>query len=100
MAPFGAAIHGGASMVMMSSAGYPSLAGGPAVLSPAVVRGELRRRLGFDGVVVTDDLEGGAVRAIMPPGAAAVAAARAGVDMVLYAQRLESGTGGHQGLFL
>src|SRR4051794_824816 len=99
MAPFGAAIDGGASMVMMSSAGYPSLAGGPAVLSPAVVRGELRQRLGFDGVVVTDDLEGGAVRAVMPPGAAAVAAARAGVDMVLFAQRPESGTAAYEALY-
>ncbi|HVI37687.1 MAG TPA: glycoside hydrolase family 3 N-terminal domain-containing protein, partial [Gaiellales bacterium] len=99
MTPFGAAIGGGASLVMMSSASYPSLAAGPAVLSPAIVQGELRQRLGFDGVVVTDDLEGGAVRAVMPPGAAAVAAAKAGVDMVLYAQRLESGTAAYEALY-
>jgi beta-N-acetylhexosaminidase len=92
MAPFAKAVGDGIALVMMSNATYPAYAPGPAVLSPAIVQGQLRQRLGFAGVVISDDLEAGAVRAVMPPGSAAVAAAGAGVDMFLLA-RSESSYG-------
>jgi beta-N-acetylhexosaminidase len=60
------------------------------VLSPAVVQTQLRRRLGFAGVIVSDDLEAGAVRAVMSPSSAAVAASRVGVDMMLVARSPDS----------
>lgn len=54
----------------------------PASLSPAV-HGLLRDALGFDGVVMTDDLAMDAVAAYAQDGAAAVMALEAGNDLVL-----------------
>lgn len=54
----------------------------PASLSPAV-HALLRRELGFDGVVMTDDLAMGAVAAYTGDGAAAVMALAAGNDLVV-----------------
>ena len=47
---------------MASWAIYPPLdATYPAGLSPAVIQGELRSRLGYQGVTVTDAIEAGAL---------------------------------------
>lgn len=54
----------------------------PASLSPRVINGLLRRDWGFDGLVVTDDLNMGAVYRL-GVGEAAVAALSAGADLVL-----------------
>lgn len=54
----------------------------PASLSPRVIEGLLRRDWGFDGLVVTDDLNMGAVYRL-GVGTAAVAALSAGADLVL-----------------
>ena len=51
------------------------------MLSRAVVKDELRRRVGFRGVVISDSLEARAVRHL--PDVAA-RAARAGVDLLVY----------------
>jgi beta-N-acetylhexosaminidase len=84
--PFRSAIKAGAGLVMLSSAVYPALSSRPAVLSPRVVQGELRDRLGFKGVTISDDLEGPAFAAYGGPTGAGVQAARAGVDLMLYAR--------------
>ena len=62
LAPF-AALCGQARMVMASHASYPALdpEGRPATLSQAISTVVLRRRLGFRGVLVSDDLEMGAL---------------------------------------
>lgn len=54
----------------------------PATLSPAVVQGIIRRRLGFGGVVVTDDLAMNALTGT--PAQRATAALAAGCDIALY----------------
>jgi len=73
---------GALSTVMVSNAAYPALgAREPAVLSRAVIEDELRRRVGFRGVVISDSLEARAVRHV--PDLAA-RAARAGVDLLVY----------------
>ena len=52
---------------MVSWAVYPALdPGHPAGLSPLVVEGELRQRLGFGGVTITDGLKAGALRRYGP----------------------------------
>ena len=62
--PYRAAVRAGVKLVMVSWAVYPALdPGRPAGLSPAVVDGELRQRLGFTGVTITDALEAGALKA-------------------------------------
>jgi beta-N-acetylhexosaminidase len=84
LAPFRAAIVAGAPLVMVSSARYPALDRDRiAAQSPAVVRTLLRARLHFGGAVVTDSLESAAVRHTGSLEHAALAALRAGCDVLL-----------------
>jgi beta-N-acetylhexosaminidase len=86
MAPFQAAVESGIGLVMLSNATYPALdSERPAALSAPIVR-ELRQRLGFDGVVITDDLLAGAIASTRSAPDAAVDAARAGADVLLFAR--------------
>ncbi|HEY0363773.1 MAG TPA: glycoside hydrolase family 3 N-terminal domain-containing protein [Solirubrobacteraceae bacterium] len=87
--PFAAAIRAGAGLVMVSSAIYPTLSRAPAVLSARVVRGELREGLGFKGVTISDDLEAPAFASRGGASGAALAATRAGVDLLLFAGTYE-----------
>ncbi|WP_326763488.1 beta-N-acetylhexosaminidase [Streptomyces sp. NBC_01591] len=85
--PYRAAISAGTKLVMLSWAVYRALdADRPAGLSPTVV-GELRNRLGFSGVTVTDALEAGALRAYGSTAERAVLAAAAGMDLILCSAR-------------
>ncbi|HEX6745621.1 MAG TPA: glycoside hydrolase family 3 N-terminal domain-containing protein [Solirubrobacteraceae bacterium] len=84
--PFAAAIRSGAGLVMLSSAIYPTLSRAPAVLSARVVQGELRKGLGFRGVTISDDLEAPAFASRGGARGAALAATRAGVDLLLFAR--------------
>ena len=82
--PYRAAISAGVKLVMTSWALYPSLdKKNPAGLSPAIVQGELRQRLGFRGVTITDALEAGALRAFGTTGHRSQLAAQAGMDLLL-----------------
>lgn len=79
-------------IVMVSWAVYPALGGDrPAGFSRAVVLGELRRRLGFKGVTITDSLEAGALRPYGTVAARAVDAANAGMDVLLCTGRYGDG---------
>ncbi|MFZ2634724.1 MAG: glycoside hydrolase family 3 N-terminal domain-containing protein [Rectinemataceae bacterium] len=86
---FASAIRGGAAAVMLSHAILPAI--DPernATLSPILIRDELKRRTGFDGVVITDDLymaalSAGAGENAGSPASAAVAALAAGADMLM-----------------
>lgn len=82
--PFAAAIADGAEVVMAAhilELGIdPDL---PASLSPKVVDGLLRKEMGFDGVVCTDDLTMGAISGRWGMGEAAVLAVEAGCDLLL-----------------
>jgi len=83
-APYRAAIAAGVKLVMASWAVYPALdAHHPAGLSPAVIQGELRGRLRYQGVTVTDAIEAGALAAFGGYGPRAVLAAQAGMDLLL-----------------
>jgi beta-N-acetylhexosaminidase len=81
--PFEAAIDAGVPMVMVGHLVYPAIdPDRPASLSPEAVR-MLREELGFDGVVVTDDLAMAGVSGDGPPARAAVAAVEAGANLLL-----------------
>jgi beta-N-acetylhexosaminidase len=84
--PFESAIRAGAGLVMLSSAIYPALSRAPAVLSARVVQRELREGLGFKGVTISDDLEAPAFASRGGTSGAALAATRAGVDLLLFAR--------------
>ena len=96
--PFRTAVQAGTDLVMLSSAIYPALAPAPAVLAPQIVTGELRGRLGFRGVTVSDDLEAGAFAAASSPRQVARAAAQAGVDLLLYARSTDAALAASRGL--
>ena len=86
--PFEAAVAAGVDLVMVANATYTALdADVPAALSERVVSHELRDRIGYDGVVITDDLEAGSITATRTAEDAAVDAARAGADVLLFAKR-------------
>jgi beta-N-acetylhexosaminidase len=86
--PYKAAIGAGVKLVMVSWAVYPALDPGvPAGLSAKVVGGELRRRLGFTGVTITDALEAGALQAYGTTRHRATLAAGAGMDLILCSAR-------------
>lgn len=86
--PYHQAIAAGVQLVMCSWGLYPALDEDlPAGLSPAIVGGELRGRLGFDGVTITDALEAGAISAFGTPGQTCVLAAQAGMDVMLASAR-------------
>jgi beta-glucosidase len=81
--PFATAVAAGVASVMTAHVAFPALdpEGRPATFSPPII--DRLRRLGFDGVVVTDALvmEGARSRGA---GEGAVEALRAGVDLLLY----------------
>jgi len=82
--PYRAAIAGGVKLVMVSWAIYPALDPKlPAGLSPTIVGGELRQRLGFTGVTITDALEAGALQPFGTIRNRARMAAAAGMDLIL-----------------
>ena len=70
----------------------------PASVSPAVITGELRHKLAFDGVVFTDDIEMGAVAKKYDYETAAVMAIEAGADVVLVCHEYEHMEQAYQGL--
>jgi len=86
--PFAAAIAAGVDMIMTSWAVYPALDQTyPAGLSRRIVQGELRRRLGYRGVTITDALEAGSLAPFGGTGQRAVLSARAGMDVLLCSGR-------------
>jgi beta-N-acetylhexosaminidase len=82
-APFKTAIGARVRLVMLSWAVYPAIQALPAGLSPKVVQGELRNRLKFTGVTITDALEAGALKKYGSTANRTLLAARAGMDLIL-----------------
>lgn len=89
--PFQAAIEAGVGLIMTAHATYPGWdEQRPASLSRRVTTGVLREQLGYDGVVITDDLEMGALER-WSLGERVQHAADAGADLLLLCH-----TAGHQ----
>jgi beta-N-acetylhexosaminidase len=87
-APYPAAITAGVKLIMVSWATYSALdRHNPAGLSTAVVQTELRSRLGYSGVTITDALEAGSLSAFGSTAQRAVLAAQAGMDLILCSAR-------------
>jgi beta-N-acetylhexosaminidase len=82
--PYRSFIEEGGQLVMLSTAIYPAFSPRPAAFAPSIARGELRSRLGFEGVSITDALESAAVRDFGGAAKAGLAAARAGTDILLF----------------
>jgi beta-N-acetylhexosaminidase len=81
--PFEAAVRAGVPMVMVGHLVYPAIdPERPASLSPEAI-GMLRGELGFDGVVITDDLAMAGASGNGSPARAAVEAVKAGADLLI-----------------
>jgi beta-N-acetylhexosaminidase len=87
--PFTRAMRAGIPALMTSHVVYPALDTRPATLSRAICHDLLRRRLGFTGVLFSDDLEMQAVARRRQPERTAVAALTAGCDMLLVCASLD-----------
>jgi beta-N-acetylhexosaminidase len=95
-APYRRFVAAGGEMVMLSTAIYPAFSPKPAAFAPPIATGELRQRLGFAGVSITDSLDSVAVASFGGPVRSGLAAARAGTDLLLFTDpgagaRAESG---------
>ncbi len=77
-------LHAAMPMVMMNHAAYPRTPGKnmPASASPFWITTVLRKRIGYRGIILSDDLEMGGILKFMPVDEAAIAAIRAGSDLL------------------
>jgi beta-N-acetylhexosaminidase len=98
--PFRVAIAGGLDGMMTAHVAIPRMTGDdlPATLSPRLLTGLLREKMGYSGLVITDELEMEAIAQRFGVGRAAVMAVQAGADMVLIPWRPEKKTEVHQAL--
>jgi beta-glucosidase len=91
MPPFAAAVHAGVAAVMPA---FTDLAGVPMTANAALLRGWLRQKLGFEGVIISDY---NAIAELIHHGvaadkaAAAALALRAGVDIDMMADAYRHG---------
>jgi beta-N-acetylhexosaminidase len=71
-------------MVMVNHAAYPETPGGsrPASVSPYWITTVLRKKIGYRGIVFSDDLEMGGILKFMPIDDAVIEAVRAGMDLM------------------
>lgn len=89
--PFSRLVQEGIDFVMVGHITMPQVTedGLPASLSPQAIA-LLRENIGFDGIVITDAMNMGAIVSYYPDGQAAVQAIQAGVDIVLMPADLEA----------
>ena len=84
LAPFADSVVAGVPFVMVALATYTRIdAERLAVFSPAVIEDVLRGSLGFEGVVISDDVGAAEAVAHVPAGERAVGFLEAGGDMVI-----------------
>lgn len=91
LAVFQAGIDEGADMVMVSHMAAPALTGDnePSIFSRTLVTGILREQMGFQGVIITDALDMGAISEYYAADEAAIMAVLAGCDMLLMPEDYE-----------
>jgi beta-N-acetylhexosaminidase len=91
--PFADGIKAGATAVMISSALYPKLdPDAIAAFSRPIVTGLLRQKMGFTGLVMSDDLGAAVAADTVPAGERAVRFIQAGGDMVLSVRTADAQT--------
>jgi beta-N-acetylhexosaminidase len=96
--PFAAAIRSRIDLVMLATAIYPAFDRQPALFSRRLATDELRGRLGFTGVSITDDLETAAASRYGSAATEARMSTRAGADLLLFAQSYAGGAQAAEGL--
>ena len=91
LVPFQSGSENGIEFIMVSHISLPNFNGTdiPATLSASVVTGKLREEMGYEGIIITDSMNMGAVSNHYEAGEAAVLAVQAGCDMLLMSQGFE-----------
>ena len=87
--------------IMVGHGHYPAFDGEkprPASLSPTIITDLLRKELGFTGLVLTDDMEMGAISEIASFEDAVVEAFQAGADMMLVCHTAEKALAANEAL--
>lgn len=94
--PFQAGIQAGAPFVMMGHITVPQVTQEdvPASLSSEVVTGLLREEMGYNGLVISDAMNMGAITEHYATGEATVMALKAGVDIILMPKDLDDAVEG------
>ncbi len=90
MIPFRAAVAAGLPAIMTAHMVVPEWDSRAATLSSVILQEKLRRDLGFDGVIITDDLEMGAIATRQSASAGAREALAAGADHLLICNNWEA----------
>lgn len=88
--PFRRAIAAGVPAIMTAHLQVPEWDTRPGTLSPVAIQTWLRQNLGFAGVVMTDDLEMGAIAGRSPVPQAAREALVAGADLLLICEQVDA----------
>jgi len=88
LVPFARAIESGVSFIMAGHIALPNITGDntPASLSQKMVTEILRGQMGYNGIVITDGMNMGAITSSYTSDQAAVMAIQAGVDIILMPQ--------------
>lgn len=88
LVPFADGIEAGVDVIMVGHISCPQVTGDdlPASLSEKMTTQILRQEMGYDGFLITDAMNMGAVSENYSSSEAAVAAIRAGIDMILMPQ--------------
>ncbi len=84
--PFAAAIRNGADLIMTTHMRVPAIDGQLATGSSTIVESMIRKKLDFDGPVITDDLTMAGAHELGDFGQRAVTAFLAGHDLLLFGQ--------------
>ena len=92
LAPFRAACAAGVDAVMTSHVRFPAFDSEVATFSSKLVRGVLRGELGYDGLIVSDDLCMGAITKRWPVAEATLKCLDAGHDVLMIAHDLQGMT--------
>jgi beta-N-acetylhexosaminidase len=88
--PFRAGIAAGAPVVMTAHILYQAIdPANPATLSPFILQNLLRKELGFDGVILTDGFEMGALSKNFTKAEALLRALNAGINLILLYNRYD-----------
>lgn len=89
--PYKAAVKAGVHCMMTSHAVYPAIDPDlPATLSYAINHEWLRERLGFGGILFSDDLDMAAIEEKFPPGEIVARGLLCGIDFFLLCQKSEN----------
>jgi beta-N-acetylhexosaminidase len=87
LVPFQAAIDAGVDLIMTSHILYPQIdAHHPATLSSVILQDLLRDEMGFEGIIISDSMNMGAIVHHYSPATAAVLALKAGINMIMLSE--------------